>query len=79
MTNSDSKIKGQIVTVNYDAAGPLLRYVEQATDAVILVEEHKSDGLMLPSLQYKLKCVGYHGIFSAAKRTAADGLSAGVA
>eukprot|EP00959_Pyramimonas_sp_CCMP1952_P004207 88490-Pyramimonas_sp.AAC.1 len=33
MTNSDSKIKGQIVTVNIDAAGPLLRYVEQATDA----------------------------------------------
>eukprot|EP00959_Pyramimonas_sp_CCMP1952_P026218 550419-Pyramimonas_sp.AAC.1 len=34
---------------------------------------------MLPSLQYKLKCMGYHGIFSAAKRTAADGLPAGVA
>eukprot|EP00959_Pyramimonas_sp_CCMP1952_P165775 3464966-Pyramimonas_sp.AAC.1 len=33
MTYSDSKIKGQIVTVNIDAAGPLLRYVEQATDS----------------------------------------------
>eukprot|EP00959_Pyramimonas_sp_CCMP1952_P355214 7440440-Pyramimonas_sp.AAC.1 len=54
MTYSESKIKGQIVTVNTDADGPLLRYVEQATDAVILAQEHKSDGSMLPSLQYKL-------------------------
>eukprot|EP00959_Pyramimonas_sp_CCMP1952_P053100 1110999-Pyramimonas_sp.AAC.1 len=55
----------------------LLQYVEQARDATILVQGHKSDAGMLPKFQQQLKDIGDHGIYSAAERTESDGLSAG--
>ncbi len=45
----------------------------------MLAKEHKPDKDMPPKLQKQLKDLGYHGVFSAAERTEADGLSAGVA
>ena len=34
--------------------GPLLRYVEQARDAVVLAQERRSDALAMPGLQQSL-------------------------
>eukprot|EP00959_Pyramimonas_sp_CCMP1952_P199491 4172508-Pyramimonas_sp.AAC.1 len=68
---SNNGVDGQLVATNADAAGPLLAYVEQASDAALLLQEHKSDRAMLPKLQSQLKGI--------ADRTEADGLSAGVA
>eukprot|EP00959_Pyramimonas_sp_CCMP1952_P146409 3064939-Pyramimonas_sp.AAC.1 len=70
-------MNGRNTTVNTDASGPLLQYLEQARDAAILVQEHKADHQMLPELQQQIQNIGYHGVYAAAERTEADGLSSG--
>eukprot|EP00959_Pyramimonas_sp_CCMP1952_P361936 7579716-Pyramimonas_sp.AAC.1 len=70
-------VNGRITTVNTDASGPLLQYLEQARDAAILAQEHKADHQMLPKLQQQIQDIGYHGVYAAAERTEADGLSSG--
>ena len=64
--------KGQITTVNADAAGPLLRYVEGCSSRALLIQEHRMDEASLPSFQGRLLDLGYHGVFAPALKTAND-------
>ena len=77
--NQSLAVKGQISTINVDNTGPLLRYMNDCKSAVVMVQEHKADEHSLPTLEYKLKQAGYHGMFAPAVRTDKHGLSAGVA